>query len=64
VTFTNAATISETDTNYDGQDIVVDGATVTIDGPHSFNSVRLANNAVLTHSPRTTTNTHNHWCPA
>ncbi|MCW5553064.1 MAG: Ig-like domain-containing protein [Verrucomicrobiae bacterium] len=58
MTFTNAVTISETDTNYDGQDIIVDGATVTIDGPHSFNSLLLTNNAVLTHSPCTTTTTH------
>ncbi|MBE0540564.1 MAG: Ig-like domain-containing protein, partial [Verrucomicrobia bacterium] len=58
VTFTNAVTISDTNTTYDGQDIVVDGATVTINGWHSFNSVLLTNGAVLTHSPCTTTNTH------
>ena len=57
-TFTNNVTLSETNTAYDGQDIIVDGATVTIDGPHSFNSVRLTNNAVLTHSPCTTMTTH------
>jgi hypothetical protein len=48
--FTNAVTISETNTTYDGQDIVVNGATVTINGTHRFNSLLLTNNAVLTHS--------------
>lgn len=43
VTFTNTVTISETNTAYDGQDIVVDGATVTIDGPHSFNPAYKSN---------------------
>lgn len=52
VTFTNAVVISETNTNYDGQDIIIDGPTVAIDGPHSFNSVPLTNNAVLTRSTR------------
>src|SRR5215475_6762385 len=56
--FTNDVTISETDTNYDGQDIVVDGATVTVNGAHSFNSLLLTNNAVLTHSPCTPTGSH------
>ena len=50
VTFTNAVTISETNLTYDGQDVIVDGATVTIDGPHSFNSVLLTNSAVSTNS--------------
>lgn len=57
VTFSNAVTISETNTNYDGQAFTVDGATVTIDGPHSFNSLLLTNGAVLAHSLGTTTNT-------
>ncbi|MCW5553069.1 MAG: hypothetical protein KIS67_13030 [Verrucomicrobiae bacterium] len=52
MTFTNAVVISETNTNYDGQDIIIDGPTVAIDGPHSFNSVPLTNNAVLTRSTR------------
>ena len=50
--FTSATTISETNTTYDGQDIAIVGTTVTIDGAHSFNSVQLANGAVLTHSAR------------
>lgn len=52
VTFTNAVTISETNNIHDGQDIVVDGATVTIDGPHSYNSVLLTNNAVVNQPAR------------
>ena len=36
VTFTGNITISEGDTTYDGQDIIVDGATATINGAHSF----------------------------
>jgi len=51
VTFTNAITISETNLTYDGQDIIVDGATVTIDGQHNFDSLLLTYNAVLGHSP-------------
>ncbi len=58
-TFTANFTISEGDTTYEGQDIVIDGAvTVTIDGPHAFNSLLLTNGAVLTHSPCTVTETH------
>ena len=54
-TFTTAVTISESDTTYDGQDIVVNGATLTVNGAHSFASLLLTNGAVLTHSPCTAT---------
>ena len=57
-TFTNNVTLTETNNTYDGQDIVISGATVTIDGPHSFNSLLLTNGAVLTHLPCTATETH------
>ena len=50
-TFTTAVTISEGDTTYDGQDIVVNGATLTGNGAHRFASLLLTNGAVLTHSP-------------
>ena len=53
VTFTSNVTISEGDTTYDGQDIIVDGATATINGAHSFTSLSLINGAALTHSPCT-----------
>ena len=51
VTFTNAVTISETNASYDGQNLIVSGATVTMDGSHRFNSLLLTNCAVLTRSP-------------
>ena len=57
-TFTTPVTISESDTTYDGQDIVVNGATLTVNGAHSFASLLLTNAAVLTHSPCTATATH------
>ena len=58
VTFTSNVTISEGDTTYDGQDIIVDGAAATINGAHSFTSLSLINGAVLTHSPCTALATH------
>ena len=57
-TFTTSALISETNTAYNGQDIVVSGATLTVDGPHAFNSLLLTNGAVLTHSPCSASQTH------
>ena len=39
--FTTETIIHEGDTTYDGQDIAIKGATVTIDGPHPFDSVQL-----------------------
>ena len=56
--FTNSLTIAETDTADDGQDIVISNTVVTINGPHSFNSLLLTNNAVLTHSACTASETH------
>ena len=56
--FTTPVTINEGDAAYEGQDIVVDGTTVTINGPHAFNSLLLTNGAVLTHSPCTASETH------
>jgi hypothetical protein len=57
-TFTANALITETDTSFDGQDIVVSGATLTVDGRHYFNFLLLTNDAVLTHSPCTASETH------
>jgi len=57
-TFTNNAVISEANSTFDGQDIVVRGATLTVDGPHAFNSLLLTNGAVLTHSPWSASQTH------
>ena len=51
VTFTGNVTISECDTTSDGQDTVVDGATVTISGAHSFTSLSLTRCLTRTDSP-------------
>ena len=51
--FTSDASIGANDTNYDGEDIVVVGCTVTIDGSHSFSDVLIIENGTVTHSPIT-----------
>lgn len=50
VTFTVNTTIGVGDTTYDGQDVVVQGCTLTVDGPHTFVSLTLLDGGVLTHS--------------
>jgi hypothetical protein len=52
-TFTTNALITEADTSFDGQDMVVSGATLTVDGRHAFNSLLLTNGAVRNHWPCT-----------
>jgi hypothetical protein len=37
-------------TTYDGQDIVVSGCTLTVDGPHAFASLLVTNSGAVTHS--------------
>ena len=49
-TFTTDTQISSGDATYDGQDVVVDGCTVTIDGSHAFNSLQVIAGGVVTHS--------------
>jgi RHS repeat-associated protein len=49
--------ISATDTTYDGADLTVENCTLTVSGPHAFQSLHLTNNATLTHPPATATNT-------
>lgn len=51
VTFTNDTQVAAGNATYDGQDIVVQGCTLTVNGTHAFNSLLLSNTAVLTHSP-------------
>ena len=51
VTFTGNVTIAEGDTTYDGQDIIVDGATATINGAHSFTALTLTRRLTRTDSP-------------
>ncbi len=46
--------ISAADTSYEHTALVIDGATVTLDGHHSLASLHLANEAVLTHSSAVT----------
>ena len=56
--FTTATTIAEGNTTYENQHLLINGTTVTINGPHNFASVHLINGAVLTHSANTTTQTY------
>ncbi|MFV1968516.1 MAG: hypothetical protein ACC628_24095 [Pirellulaceae bacterium] len=58
VTLSTDLTISETEFTYDGEDLLIDGATVAIDGPHSFNSIHVVNGGKVTHSANTETETH------
>ena len=44
-------TISAGDTTYDGQDLVVSNCTLTVNGAHSFTSLRVMDNGVVRHSP-------------
>lgn len=57
-TFTTNALITEADASFDGKDIVVNAATLTVDGRHSFNSLLLTNGAVHTRSPCAARETH------
>lgn len=43
--------IGVNDLAYEHQDLVVSNAVLTVDGPHTFNSLRLTAGAVLTHTP-------------
>ncbi len=54
VVFTTAAQIDAGNTSYDGQDIVINGCTVTLNGSHTFHSLAIVNGGVLRHSPATT----------
>src|SRR5208283_1707208 len=48
--FTTNATINIGDTTYDGQDVVVSNCTLTVNGPHSFTSLLVTSNGVITHA--------------
>lgn len=50
ITFTTDTTISATDTNYEGMEIVVTNCTLTMDGAHAVTSLQVLNGATLTHS--------------
>jgi hypothetical protein len=47
--FTSDTLITPTDQTYDGQDVVISNCVVTVDGPHSFLSLRVATGGTLTH---------------
>ncbi|MEW6490615.1 MAG: hypothetical protein AB1578_22220, partial [Thermodesulfobacteriota bacterium] len=51
VTIFSNTTIGAGDATYDGQIVRVVGATVTVEGPHTFASLELSGGAVVTHPP-------------
>src|SRR5688572_28018082 len=52
--FTTDTLIGVNDTTHEGQDIVVSNAVLTVDGAHTFNSVRVTAGGMLTHSASAT----------
>ena len=59
ITFTNNTAIGVGNTTYDGQDIIVSGCTLTVDGPHAFASLLVTNSGAVTHSPAPNGETNN-----
>ncbi len=56
VTFTNDTLITATDFSFEGGDVVVSNCVLTIDGAHSFQSMRVATGGTVTHlDPLTST---------
>ena len=53
VVMTTNTLIATGNTAYDGQNIVVSNCTVTANGPHTFNSLRVIANGVVTHTAAT-----------
>lgn len=51
MTFTSSSIIDWNNTLYEGQDIIIDGCTLTINGEHTFNNLSIINNGRLKHSP-------------
>ena len=58
VVFTTTTLISEGNLTFEGEDVLVEGTTVTIDGPHSFNSLHIIDGGVVTHTANSSTETH------
>ena len=50
VTFAGPATIDPDDTSYRDMDVIVLGTTLTVDGPHAFNSLTVLDGGVVTHT--------------
>ncbi len=53
ILFTSDTLIDVGDANYEGEDIVVSGCTLTVNGEHEFNTLHLINSGVVTHSAAT-----------
>ncbi|MCP3870849.1 MAG: hypothetical protein GY703_22685 [Gammaproteobacteria bacterium] len=49
-TFTEDTSIDAGDTTYDGHDLVIQGATLTVDGQHFFNTVHVSPGGMITHT--------------
>ena len=47
--FTSNTTIAIGNATYDGQPIVVSNCTLTVNGPHSFASLQVISNSIVTH---------------
>jgi large repetitive protein len=54
ISITALDTIGEGDTRFEEKNLKISGATVTVNGPHTFHNVDLLNGAILTHSDTTT----------
>ncbi len=50
VTFTTNTTIDTNTLTYEGYDVIVHGCTVTINGAHSFQSLTIESNGIVTHA--------------
>src|ERR1700690_3633094 len=50
ITFTTDTVVSFSNTNFDGENIIITNCTLTVDGLHSFASLQVLNGATLTHS--------------
>jgi len=59
VTISTSTLIDVGNTTYEGKDIIVTGCTLTVNGSHAFNSLQVANAAVVTHSPAAAGQTNN-----
>src|SRR3954452_15698133 len=47
--FTSDTLIAPTDFSYENQDVIISNCVVSVDGPHSFASLRVATGGALTH---------------
>src|ERR1039458_3716218 len=51
VTISSSTLIDAGNTIYEGKDLIVMGCTLTVNGPHAFNSLQVIDAALVTHSP-------------